>query len=95
MISEVDVVELVKSFNEFCNKYEDCTRCPNGKIPGTCGIVFGYNAALEAKAKKPKIARQGLHSHFEICPDCSKPIFVHDNFCSKCGTKIDWSDYLW
>lgn len=95
MISKENAVELLKSYNEFCDKYDFCNQCPNRLYGGACKIAFGYNAALEAKAKKPTIARQGLHGNFEVCPDCGKPIFVYENFCSKCGTKIDWSDYLW
>lgn len=92
-MNEEKAKELLQSYNEFCDKHEDCISCPNIKYHEACRIAFGYNAAVEAKAKKPNIIREGLHANFEVCPTCNKPIFIYDNFCSKCGTKIDWSDY--
>lgn len=43
-------------------------------------------------ARQPYNCKQDVIGVYGRCPSCSKFVSDKQNFCSNCGTKIDWSD---
>lgn len=86
-----------------CGSYEmnSCSECPASKP----------EYRMRDKGVTPVLRNAGsntVHHHYFGCPICGSEVggFVitgggddwsthQDNFCSKCGHKIDWSNVKW
>lgn len=70
---------------------------------GNCGKCEGYNVkSLALEALEKQIPMKPLEKHYEelgelpyiktVCPTgCRVQVSSYDNYCNKCGQKLDWS----
>ena len=67
---------------------------PAREYHGNMNEVF--NMAIEALEKQipKKVNNREEHADYieGNCPDCDLPVCDVDNYCSKCGCLLDWSE---
>ena len=59
--------------------------------------------AMERQYPKKPVMRENMYEPYAdfLCPKCkklvcrSRSIEVEPNFCSRCGQRLDWEEYLW
>ena len=76
----------------------DCTTCPYSynKQREFCLCDIGKDATelLKEQTVKPFLIREGRSKYYNDyhCPRCDEEIFYEQNYCSECGSRIDWSN---
>ena len=52
-------------------------------------------AVVAIDAQKNFTCKEELYANWYYCPNCdNNNVLYHDNYCSKCGCKFEWSgDY--
>lgn len=94
---------IIKTFNKLANKPQDI-----GLFFKFCEAhekVKQDLDRLEQLEKENQELREKLNTEEECCvmiekkvkglsrcPLCDNGLYINQNFCDKCGTKIDWSD---
>ena len=52
-----------------------------------------YNALVEKSIAKFGYKADELEEFYNVCPRCNSLVHRNDNYCSKCGQRVEFIDY--
>ena len=52
-----------------------------------------YNALVEKSIPKFGLKASGLEEYYNYCPMCHSLVHHNDNYCTRCGQKVEFMDY--